>query len=165
MSNLELFKPKKNVEVLRLPFPKGRAISVGDAHGCLAELEELIGKLAITQDDTVVFLGDLVDRGPNSEGVVQLVKSLSESFSVYCVASNHDEKAIRYHYHQLKAKEDPKYKVPMRCPSSYLELSESSLEFLAKMPHAVFMDNEGAEEKFPLCFVHAGLSPAKFHQD
>ena len=158
------FKPQKNVRVLNLPFPKGRVISIGDVHGCLEELEQLLVKLEITMEDCVVLLGDLVDRGPDSEGVVQLVKTMSQVGDVHCVLGNHDEKCVRYHYHVLKNKEDSKYKNPMRCPGAYNELSEPSIEFLAKAPHAIFMDNKDTKEPYSLCFVHAGLSPALFNQ-
>ena len=158
------FKPQKNVRVLNLPFPKGRVIAVGDVHGCFEELQELLVKLDPGKDDLVVFLGDLVDRGDSSEDVVQLVKKMSNTLNTHCVLGNHDEKCVRYHYHVLKNREDSKYKNPMRCPGAYNELSESSIEFLAKAPHAIFMNNKDTEEPYSLCFVHAGLSPALFNQ-
>jgi diadenosine tetraphosphatase ApaH/serine/threonine PP2A family protein phosphatase len=158
------FKPQKNVNVLTLPFPRGRVIAIGDVHGCIVELEELLVKLDPGKDDLVVFLGDLVDRGDDSEAVVQRVKYITALGMTHCVLGNHDEKCIRYHYHQLKAKEDPKYKVPMRCPGVYNELSESSLEFLNSLPHAVFIPKEGTEEPYSICFVHAGLAPSLFNQ-
>ena len=156
---------KKTVKVLNLVFPKGRVITIGDVHGCFDELNELITKLEPTQDDLIVFLGDLVERGPASEDVVQLVKKMSNTLNTHCVLGNHCEKQIRYRYHVLKNKEDPKYKVPMRCPPAYNELSESSLEFLQGLPHAVFIDNKGTEETFPIVCVHAGLAPSLFNQE
>jgi diadenosine tetraphosphatase ApaH/serine/threonine PP2A family protein phosphatase len=153
------FKAAKDVKVLRLDTPKGRVIAIGDVHGCISELKELLEKVGPTKDDLLVFVGDLIDRGPDSEGVVQLVKSFSEACPTYNALGNHDEKVVRYHYHQMMQKENPAYKVPMRCPGSYNELSNSSLEFLNQMPHAVFIDGTP-----PLCFVHAGLSPALFKQ-
>jgi Predicted phosphohydrolases len=164
MPNSIDFKPQKNVNVLTLPFPKGRVIAVGDIHGCMTELEELLNKLRITPEDTAIFLGDLVDRGDGSEDVVQTVKELHKNLNVFSVLGNHDSKCTRYHYHQLRAKEEPKYKVPMRCPGVYNELSESSLEFLNSLPHAVFIDNKGTEEPYPIVCVHAGLAPSLFNQ-
>lgn len=155
----------RTVDVISRPYPKGKIVAIGDAHGCIAELNELIGRLQLAPEDLVVFLGDLVDRGPDSEGVVQRVMQLKAICNIYCVVGNHDEKCVRYHKHFLKRKGDPEYKIPMRCPSSYLELSTSSLEFLTPLPHAVFIDNKGTQEPYPLCFVHAGLSPALFSQE
>ena len=173
MPDISLFKPPKELKILRITIPNSRIIAIGDVHGCIEELKELIDKLSLkfdaTRDDsTIVFLGDLVDRGPDSEGVVQYIKNLSLYYKVYLIASNHDEKVLRYHHHQLKAKEDPKYKVPMRCPGSYNELSESSLEYLAQAQHVVYMSNEGFTgsnpEPYPICFVHAGIGPGVFNQ-
>ncbi len=47
-----------------------RRVVVGDVHGCLDELEQLLDRLAPTSSDVVCFLGDYVDRGPNPRGVV-----------------------------------------------------------------------------------------------
>jgi|RhiMetdeSRZDD1v2_1073273.scaffolds.fasta_scaffold650959_2 Calcineurin-like phosphoesterase len=48
-----------------------RYIIIGDVHGCLTELQGLICRIAPGSDDTLVFLGDLVDKGPESSGVVR----------------------------------------------------------------------------------------------
>jgi len=165
MPHTQLFQPAKTVQVLKLPFPTGRIVAIGDVHGCLEELKELWSKINPTIQDTVVFLGDLVDRGPDSEGVIRFIHNLTPELNIYNVASNHDERPIRYHYHQLKAKENPKYKVPMKLPESYLQLSESSLEFLAQAPHAVFFSKEGTVEPYDVVCVHAGISPSLFNQD
>jgi hypothetical protein len=46
-----------------------RNIIVGDVHGCLVELDDLLEALCLIPSDTLWFLGDLVDRGPESIGV------------------------------------------------------------------------------------------------
>lgn len=48
---------------------------VGDVHGCIEELRELLDVLDPSGDDLVVFVGDLVRKGPESEAVVELVRS------------------------------------------------------------------------------------------
>jgi len=74
-----------------------RTMIVGDVHGCLGELDELIERLAPSQGDKVHFLGDLVDRGPDSLGVVRRVRGLLEEFpGSVCIAGNHEDKALRY---------------------------------------------------------------------
>lgn len=55
---------------------KGRVIAIGDVHGCHAELKELIELLAPTGDDQIVFLGDLVNRGPDSHAVLEQARAL-----------------------------------------------------------------------------------------
>ncbi|WP_221089938.1 polynucleotide kinase-phosphatase [Deinococcus aquaedulcis] len=77
---------------------------IGDVHGCLAELRELLLKLGYTLDGdhatpppgrTAVFVGDLVDRGPDSAGVLRLVMNMVASGAALCVPGNHDEKLKR----------------------------------------------------------------------
>lgn len=81
---------------------------IGDIHGCLTETLDLLGVLGyeVTMRDghysishpqgrKVVFVGDLVDRGPDSPGVVRLVSDAVESGAGFCVAGNHDVKLSR----------------------------------------------------------------------
>lgn len=51
-----------------------RTIFIGDVHGCLTELEELIERLAPGSGDRVILLGDLINRGPDSLGVIRFVR-------------------------------------------------------------------------------------------
>ncbi|KUM78928.1 polynucleotide kinase-phosphatase [Streptomyces griseorubiginosus] len=74
---------------------------VGDIHGCAAELETLLGKLGYTDGvhpdgRTAVFVGDLVDRGPDSPGVLRRVMSMVKSGNALCVPGNHENKYGRY---------------------------------------------------------------------
>ena len=53
----------------------GRTFAIGDIHGDLEHLEALFGILpALDAGDTIVFIGDFVDRGPDSAGVVRFVR-------------------------------------------------------------------------------------------
>jgi serine/threonine protein phosphatase 1 len=72
----------------------GRTFAIGDIHGDLAALNKLFGRLpALATDDTVVFLGDYVDRGPDSAGVVAWVRALAANGSAKVVAlrGNHED--------------------------------------------------------------------------
>ncbi|MCR9144166.1 MAG: metallophosphoesterase [bacterium] len=68
----------------------GRTIFIGDVHGCLPELEAMIERLAPTADDRVILLGDLINRGPDSAGVVRFVAE--RGFE--CLMGNHDHEFI-----------------------------------------------------------------------
>jgi protein phosphatase len=83
---------------------------IGDVHGCRSELEALLGKLgyAITRDAagravdaappdgrTALFLGDLVDRGPDSPGVLRLVMGMVTAGHALAVPGNHENKLTR----------------------------------------------------------------------
>ncbi|MFP8944180.1 polynucleotide kinase-phosphatase [Streptomyces fenghuangensis] len=84
---------------------------VGDVHGCRAELEALLGRLGYTierdgagravdashpEGRTAVFVGDLVDRGPDSPGVLRLVMGMVAAGHALCVPGNHENKLGRY---------------------------------------------------------------------
>ncbi|GAB3175376.1 polynucleotide kinase-phosphatase [Streptomyces incanus] len=74
---------------------------IGDVHGCAAELESLLGALGYAdgvhpEGRTAVFVGDLVDRGPDSPGVLRRVMSMVRSGSALCVPGNHENKFGRY---------------------------------------------------------------------
>jgi protein phosphatase len=81
---------------------------VGDVHGCFDELVELMEQLGHTVDQQdgeysvtsvgerkLVFVGDLVDRGPGTAQVLRLVSSMVNSGQAFCVPGNHDMKLVR----------------------------------------------------------------------
>jgi diadenosine tetraphosphatase ApaH/serine/threonine PP2A family protein phosphatase len=78
---------------------------IGDVHGCREELVALLGLLGYAeradaawvhpQGRKLVFLGDLVDRGPDSPGVVRLVMASVQAGSALAVPGNHDDKFAR----------------------------------------------------------------------
>ena len=82
---------------------------IGDVHGCRAELEQLLDKLgyAIDRDGAgrpvgarhptrrAIFLGDLVDRGPDTPGVLRLVMSMVAEGAAFCVPGNHEAKLLK----------------------------------------------------------------------
>ncbi|WP_062992116.1 polynucleotide kinase-phosphatase [Nocardia anaemiae] len=83
---------------------------IGDVHGCRAELETLLGELGydLARDDagravgashpagrTAVFVGDLVDRGPDTPGVLRLVMGMVHAGNALCVTGNHENKLVR----------------------------------------------------------------------
>ena len=60
------------------------------------ELGRLVDKLDVSVRDTVVFVGDLVDKGPDSVGVVRMVREMSERGNVVLVEGNHEDTHRRY---------------------------------------------------------------------
>ncbi|HEX4451821.1 MAG TPA: metallophosphoesterase family protein [Kofleriaceae bacterium] len=72
----------------------GRTFAIGDIHGDLAAVETLFARLpALMPTDTVVFLGDYVDRGPDSAGVVRWIRemSITTSAKVVLLRGNHED--------------------------------------------------------------------------
>lgn len=76
----------------------GRIYIVGDIHGCLNMLLKLADKVAwLPQNDTIIFLGDYIDRGEDPKGVVDYIISLKkESFRVRCLLGNHESMFLDY---------------------------------------------------------------------
>ena len=73
-----------------------RTIIIGDVHGMDVELAQLMEKLGLRADDQIVFVGDLVDKGPNSPAVVKMVRELADTHSVVVVEGNHEDKHRRF---------------------------------------------------------------------
>jgi protein phosphatase len=77
---------------------------IGDVHGCYDELVDLLGKLGYAPDDqkvwrhpenrTLVFVGDLVDRGPKVVEAASLVMECCAAGTAFCVPGNHDNKDL-----------------------------------------------------------------------
>lgn len=120
--NVHVFDSPEEMDALetieRMPlWPDKRSESgpfdiIGDIHGCAGELESLLEELGYTvspsgepgarsyditppEDRRVIFVGDLVDRGPRSPDVLRLVKGMVEAGTAFCVIGNHENKLIR----------------------------------------------------------------------
>src|SRR6185503_18030970 len=63
---------------------------IGDIHACAAELEELLSRAAVTEDDQVLCVGDLVSRGPDARGVLRLLRTCRAR----SVMGNHDARLL-----------------------------------------------------------------------
>lgn len=132
-----------------------RTIIVGDVHGCLTELHDLLAKVSFNREhDRLIVAGDLVDRGPDSVGVVRFVRENGE-----CVLGNHEAKLMRrWRHHQRKLRE-PKYKIPMR-PSEDQEatlaaLSMDDARWLSGLPSTITLEEQN------IVIVHAGVIPSQ----
>jgi polynucleotide kinase-phosphatase len=104
---------------------------IGDVHGCHGELVTLLTRLGyvVTADGahhpdgrTAVFVGDLVDRGPNTPGVLRLVMGMVAAGTALCVAGNHESKLVR-------ALDGRKVTVSHGLAESLAQLSEEPEEF------------------------------------
>jgi serine/threonine protein phosphatase 1 len=74
-----------------------RTIAIGDVHGQLAALSELFVKIEQTGWDRLVFLGDYIDRGPDSKGTIDFIRSLQDvhgSDKVVAIKGNHEDMCL-----------------------------------------------------------------------
>jgi len=78
--------------------PGGRVFAIGDIHGCAGELDALLGGLELATGDTLVFVGDYIDRGPDSRAVVDMmleIQGRSDVGSVF-LKGNHEDMCLAY---------------------------------------------------------------------
>src|SRR5688500_9968165 len=68
-----------------------RTIIIGDVHGCLDELEAVRQACDVTPEDQVFLVGDLIAKGPDSQGVIQLVRERGYRATL----GNHDAHVLR----------------------------------------------------------------------
>jgi serine/threonine protein phosphatase 1 len=68
-----------------------RVLAIGDIHGCLSPLDELLAWVNPTADDLVITLGDHVDRGPDTRGVLDRLIALKQGgMNLVCLRGNHE---------------------------------------------------------------------------
>jgi serine/threonine protein phosphatase 1 len=68
-----------------------RLLAIGDIHGCLTAFDTLLGQLAAGPDDWIISLGDYIDRGPNSRGVLDRLLELSRGGHLIPIRGNHEQ--------------------------------------------------------------------------
>lgn len=68
-----------------------RVIAIGDVHGCADALETLLEIIEPNSDDTLVLLGDCIDRGPHSKRTLQLLLDYREKCRLVPILGNHEE--------------------------------------------------------------------------
>ncbi|WP_405202139.1 polynucleotide kinase-phosphatase [[Kitasatospora] papulosa] len=137
---------------------------IGDIHGCSSELDTLLGKLGYENGShpegrTAVFVGDLVDRGPDSPGVLRRVMSMVSSGDALCVPGNHENKLGRYlkgrqvqHSHGLAETVEQLEREDAEHP----EFREEVADFIDGLVSHYVLDGGR------LVVCHAGL-PEKYH--
>ncbi|MEU1215928.1 polynucleotide kinase-phosphatase [Streptomyces sp. NPDC005791] len=137
---------------------------IGDIHGCSSELDTLLGELGYKdgthpEGRTAVFVGDLVDRGPDSPGVLRRVMSMVASGDALCVPGNHENKLGRYlkgrrvqHSHGLAETVEQLE----REDADHPEFRKQVAEFIDGLVSHYVLDGG----KLVVC--HAGL-PEKYH--
>jgi serine/threonine protein phosphatase 1 len=69
---------------------EGRAIAIGDIHGCADALAAVLDSISPTANDTIITLGDHIDRGPNSRQVVERLIALGEHCKLVSLIGNHE---------------------------------------------------------------------------
>lgn len=132
-------------------------VAIGDVHGCLQSLQALTKKLEKYSDRQFVFLGDYIDRGPDSKGVVDFLLDYREQQDCIFLRGNHEQMLLDAYYNDnldlwlmnggrsTLESYGAKY--------NQLNIGEEHIEF--------YKDTRMYYDTPDFFFVHAGLSPAK----
>lgn len=141
---------------------------IGDVHGCAEELQSLLHLLGYEfvsahgathpEGRTAIFLGDLVNRGPDTPGVLRLVMNMMESGSALCVLGNHDEKLLQCLKGEPDSEEERTASLTQLREQSN-EFCERVVRFLEELPAQVILDSEN------LVVAHAGLKESMHGMD
>ncbi len=131
-------------------------IAVGDIHGCLESLNALLDRLNPSSDDHLLFVGDYIDRGPDSRGVIDRLLDLRESISCTFLRGNHE--AMMIDYLDSGAFSLWRMNGGVSTLQSYLKGEGSEVHIPAT--HAEFVrETKLYHETDDFLFVHAGLRP------
>jgi serine/threonine protein phosphatase 1 len=71
-----------------------KIICIGDCHGMLYRLQDLMNKISLSKNDQIIFLGDYIDRGEHSRKVIEYIIDLQKNYNVICLVGNHESLAI-----------------------------------------------------------------------
>ncbi len=158
--------------------PQGKRVyAVGDIHGRLDLFEELIASIEADDaaraeaDTTIILLGDLIDRGPDSAGVIARARDLAAQRKVRMLMGDHEEMMLRAldsdenlrHFLRVGGRETLlSYPIPLKV---YRTASLSDLARLAReaVPLSDIEFIEAMEDMVRIgdyLFVHAGINPA-----
>ena len=134
---------------------QGRLLAVGDIHGCLDQLKTLMAQVTPKLADRVIFLGDYVDRGPDSAGVIDYLIEFNRIFPSTCLLrGNHEQMFIDY----LDGHDPTAFLVNggLKTLNSY----QNSSRWPIPSSHRAFLDALlDYYETEDYIFVHAGLRP------
>lgn len=121
----------------------GRIIAIGDIHGCHEEFADLLSRIGLERHDQLVLVGDLVNRGPDSAGVIDLARR----HRAISLLGNHERRLLEFRRTKDRA--------PLK------ETDEQTLEQL-KPEHWAYLETMPLTHHVPelnTVFVHGGFLP------
>jgi bis(5'-nucleosyl)-tetraphosphatase (symmetrical) len=119
---------------------KLRTICIGDTHGCLEEFDKLTKKIGYNpSNDRMILLGDLIDRGEHSVGMVKLAREMN----LESVMGNHEYKFLKW-FRDTGSNVNVYHK-----REHYTKFSDADINYISQMPPYIKIDNT--------IIVHAGL--------
>jgi serine/threonine protein phosphatase 1 len=144
---------------------KDRLFAIGDIHGCPLELDALLRGIDPTPSDTVIFVGDYVDRGPSARDVIDLLVDFKQRHpSSVFLKGNHEDMMLHFlgmpgHYGESFLFNGG-FTTMLSYDIDEMHLDEA-LELLPRS-HVEFLENlETSYLRPPYLFVHAGVHPLR----
>ena len=134
---------------------EGRLLAIGDIHGCLDQLEALMVQVSPTPGDQIIFLGDYIDRGPASSGVIDFLIEFGKALpATVFLRGNHDQMFTDY----LDGHDATTFL--MNGGSKTLHSYQDNGQWPIPFSHRAFLESLlNSYETEDYIFVHAGLRP------
>jgi len=127
-----------------------RKFTISDIHGCAKTFKALLDRISFSKEDELYLLGDYIDRGPDSCGVIDHIWGLQESgHTVHCLRGNHEEmllslqssSIVKQPYKETKGESGTKH---------IQQITEAHIEWMRNLKHFFEVDH--------YILVHAGLN-------
>jgi serine/threonine protein phosphatase 1 len=139
----------------------GKIFAIGDIHGCISKLDKMMSQLNIDAgNDTLIFIGDYIDRGSDPKGVVDSILDIRKRIkNVVCLLGNHEQMFLNY-YLEHKDEDLFMHNGGMSTMISYGHNPSGSGKLTIPNEHMeFFITLLLSYETDDYIFVHAGLRP------
>ena len=131
-----------------------RKLAIGDIHGCNKTFQALLNQINLTKDDELTLLGDYIDRGKDSKGVIDTILALqSTGYNVRTLRGNHEQMMLDTLNFNLDISDMGRWEKKAggnMTLASFGDTLESYIPFFESLP-LIFVDKD-------FIFVHAGLN-------
>ncbi len=132
-----------NLHISTLPPCPGRILVIGDVHGCVEELETLIEAFSPGENDRIIAVGDLINRGPDSRATLELARERK----IVSVLGNHEQRLLQAwkagNPDLLKSKD----------LATFNALQEADWQWIENWPHVIRIPSRN------LLITHGGFAP------
>jgi serine/threonine protein phosphatase 1 len=133
---------------------KGSRWAIGDVHGCAKTLKKLIEeKISLNTDDQLFMLGDYINRGPDSWGVIQYLMGLkARGYAVYCLRGNHEVMLLNFLNEDITSEiiRQIELNIYLKIPENQQDKGEEAFRFLNSLPYYFELDD--------YWLVHGGIN-------
>lgn len=128
-----------------------RRFAISDIHGCAKTFKKLLEQISLSKQDILYLLGDYIDRGPDSKGVIDHIWDLQkQGFQVYCLRGNHEQNLLDAYYETRFECEIPKETLKSFQVDTVKSIPQKYITWMYDLPYFFEIEN--------YILVHAGLN-------